>query len=254
MIGYGNDLRSLTSCSRSGIPSMVRLISRTFHGPGLRNSISPSLPMITNINPRGRRRRRKSPRASGSVSVTTMTSRSANSSGRADSMSICWRNRGSSGLSAKTTTGRASQMKSSISSEAASKTIDLSSFHKMEEDVTSVSCATATLAAKPHEIIAKIRIIEFPFISDIGGGSRKAKGNSFNAHNKSDITMIAAPRPYCDLGRLRRDFVRPNAADSGLSRDFSTDIHTGVHHPQSAPIGPKKHTLRPRRGEFERMN
>jgi hypothetical protein len=254
MINYGSALRSSTSCSRSGILSMVRLISRTLHGPGLRNSTSPSLPMITNMNPRGRRRRRKSLRASGSVSVTTITSRSANSSGRAESISICWRNRGSSGLSAKTTTGRASQIKSSISSEAASKAIDLSSFHKTGADVTSASCATATVAAKPQEIIAKIRIIELPFIPDIGGGSRKAKGNSFIAHNKSDIATITTPRQNHDHGPPSRDFVWPTADDNGLARDLVTDIHTGGHHPQRALTGLKKHALRPRRGEFERTN
>jgi hypothetical protein len=110
------------------------------------------------------------------------------------------------------------------------------------------------VAAKPQEIIAKIRIIELPFIPDIGGGSRKAKGNSFIAHNKSDITTITTPRQYHDHGRLSRDFVWLTADDSGLARDLGKDIHTGGHHPQRALTGLKKHALRPRRGEFERTN
>jgi hypothetical protein len=48
--------------------------------------------------------------------------------------------------------------------------------------------------------------------------------------------------------------VWQTASDNGLSCEFSTDIHTGGHHPQRAQTGLKKHALRPRRGEFERTN
>jgi hypothetical protein len=215
---YGSALRSSTSCSRSGILSMVRLISRTLHGSGLRNSTSPSLPIITNMNPRGRSCTRKSLRAAGSVSVRMITSLSASSSDRAESSSICWLNRGSLGLSAKTTTGRANQIKSSIFTEVASKAVDLLLSHMTGADDMTVSCATAVLAAKPQEIKAKIRNIVLPFLSDIGEETRKAKSNSLLIRNKFGMTLSSARSVHSDLNWLRDEFVLLIAGHTRLIR------------------------------------
>lgn len=204
---YGSALRSSTSCSRSGILSMVRLISRTLHGSGLRNSTSPSLPIITNMNPRGRSCTLKSLRAAGSVSVIMITSRSASSSDRADSILICWRKRGSLGLSAKTTTGRANQIKSSMFIEVPSKAVDLLSSHIIGAEDVSVSWATATFAAKLQEIKVKIRNIVLPFLSDIGEETRKAKSNSLLIYNKFGMSILSARYVHSDLNWLRVDFA-----------------------------------------------
>ncbi len=112
---------SRTSCWRNGILSMTRESSRTLHGKGLRSFTPPSLPISTIINPRGRNLVRKTPSADGSVSVSTMTSRSVRSSGNAFSNSSCWMYRGSFGLSAKIKIGRLSQRYVSSSAEAPSK-------------------------------------------------------------------------------------------------------------------------------------
>ena len=48
------DFASRISRCRIGSLSMVRVISRTSHGKGLRSCTRPSLLKMTNINPRGR--------------------------------------------------------------------------------------------------------------------------------------------------------------------------------------------------------
>ena len=67
--------RSRISRLRMGILSILRLISRTSHGKGLRILTAPSLPMSTSMNPRGRSLRRSCDIFSGSVSAITTTSR-----------------------------------------------------------------------------------------------------------------------------------------------------------------------------------
>jgi hypothetical protein len=97
---------SSTSCRRSGNLSILRVISRTSHGSGLRMTGDRSLSISTRLNPRGRNRVRHSVFAAGSVSVTKMTSRISRLSRSRSNNSICCRKLGSLGLSAKTTIGR----------------------------------------------------------------------------------------------------------------------------------------------------
>ena len=66
---------SRISRCRIDILSMLRVISRTFQGNGLRSSIFPSLSTSTNMNPRGRILSLSGERAAGSVSVSTIPSR-----------------------------------------------------------------------------------------------------------------------------------------------------------------------------------
>ncbi len=104
--------RSRISRSRKGVLSIERPISRTLHGEGLRSLTTPSLSTKTIWNPRGRSLDRIADRADGSVSVNTTTSRSRIASSPSSNMSICCWNRGSAGVSAKTTMGRWVHMKS----------------------------------------------------------------------------------------------------------------------------------------------
>ena len=60
---------SRSSRLRKGILSMLRVISRTSHGNGLRSFTPPSLPIIANMKPRGRSFSRNWDFALGSVSV-----------------------------------------------------------------------------------------------------------------------------------------------------------------------------------------
>jgi hypothetical protein len=147
---------------RIGILSMLRLISRTSHGKGLRNSITPSLPTSTSINPRGRILSLSAAPSLGFVSVNTTTSRSRNSSGRASSSSSCSINAGSSRLSAKTTTGRffhRNSLKSAIS--AGRNSISCGA-------VSSV-CAASEVAKNPAITSGIMGFIKAPVLTDIGG-------------------------------------------------------------------------------------
>lgn len=100
------------SCRRSGNLSIARLISRTSQGNGFRSFICPSLSNRTKEKPFGCNVLRHSLTSSGEVSVMTTTSRSISMEGSARSASICSEKAGSFGVSAKTTTGRDSHMKS----------------------------------------------------------------------------------------------------------------------------------------------
>lgn len=178
MLDYRAARRSSISCWRRGILSIEREISRTSQGAGLRNSTSPSLPMITNMNPRGRNRIRSGLSVAGEVSVRMITSRSARSSARSRNRSSCWRNRGSLGLSAKTTTGRASQINSSTSKAVASKTAVLSASHNSAVVGAVSSWAVAAPAKQAKASAAKNRIILLPFKTDIGSPRQKAKAKA----------------------------------------------------------------------------
>jgi|GEM_PF-6357647 len=112
---------SRISCRRVGSLSMERVISRTSQGRGLRRYTVPSLPTSTIMKPLGRNLVRKAVSSAGFASDKTITSRSANSSGRASNISICWTNRGSAGLSAKTITSRLIHWNSAISTPLATK-------------------------------------------------------------------------------------------------------------------------------------
>ena len=91
---------------RADAVDLVRRSRAPRSASGWRWATLPSRSISTTPKPRGRSRWRSGPFASGSVSVSTTTSRSARSSSRASSMRICCTKRGSSGLSAKTTSGR----------------------------------------------------------------------------------------------------------------------------------------------------
>ena len=119
--GYSFPRRSRISCWRMGILSITREISRTSQGKGLRSFTPPSLPIRTIMNPRGRSSFRRALSWVGSVSVKITTSRSDNAAISSSSSSICWINRGSAGLSAKTIIGRLSQRKSLIAASSATK-------------------------------------------------------------------------------------------------------------------------------------
>ncbi len=105
-------LRSSISCWRSGDLSMERPNSRMLHGAGFRRATRPSLSISTSWKPRGRSFCRMSVAVFGSASVIKSTSRSARSSVRSAKRSSWCRKFGSFGLSAKITTGRATQIKS----------------------------------------------------------------------------------------------------------------------------------------------
>lgn len=120
---YWVSRRSRISCWRVGSLSMEREISRTSQGRGLRRYTVPSLPTSTIMKPRGRNLVRSAVFDAGFASDKTITSRSASSSGRASSISICWTNRGSAGLSAKTITKRLTHWNSAISTPSESKKI-----------------------------------------------------------------------------------------------------------------------------------
>ncbi len=168
-----NARRSSISCWRNGILSMEREISRMLHGDGLRKATLPSLATSAIMYPRGRSSSRRSDRASGSVSVKTITSRSASSSKPPSSRSICWRNRGSLGVSAKTTRGRAIHCRSANVTSAASKTCAWSSSQRSN---TVASWANRPVAPKKTAAAATCIFNNFIIHSDIEAGSGKAKG------------------------------------------------------------------------------
>lgn len=120
--GFAASRRSRISRSRSGVLSMDRPISRTLHGLGLRSFTTPSLSTNTIWNPRGRSFDRIGDRANGSVSVSTITSRSRIASSPSSNMSICCWNRGSAGVSAKTMMGRLTHRNSLRSLSPAGRT------------------------------------------------------------------------------------------------------------------------------------
>ena len=111
----------LISRCRMGILSITRLNSRMSQAKGLRSLILPSLPIKTQLKPLGCKVLRRLDWALGSVSTTIMTSRSCNTAISACKSAICWVKVGSSGLSANTTQGRATQMTSDSSTSLASK-------------------------------------------------------------------------------------------------------------------------------------
>lgn len=131
---------------RTGILSMVRDSSRTSHGNGLRSLMPPSLPINASINPRGRSFLRSAELAEGAVSTITTTSRSARSSARAASSSICSMKRGSFGLSAKTTIGRASHLKSSRVTASVDSITARSARHSSTDDSAGDKGVSATRA------------------------------------------------------------------------------------------------------------
>lgn len=159
-LSYCVSRRSRISCWRVGNLSMEREISRTSQGRGLRRYTVPSLPTSTIMKPRGRNLVRKAVSRAGLASDKTMTSRSASSSGRASNISICWTNRGSAGLSAKTITSRLIHWNSVKSTPSESK--------KMLSAGTSASwsCASA---------------------GPINNGKTRAKQNRFKCFMPSNI-------------------------------------------------------------------
>lgn len=165
--------RSSISCWRSGDLSIERLNSRRLHGAGLRSATRPSLSMRTRWNPRGRSFCRTSERSEGEVSVMMMTSRSARSSGCSANSSIWWRNCGSFGLSAKTTTGRAIQTNVPRSISAASKTCVRSASHRSD----TVSCAAAAKGATARYINEMVRSAALIMPMNIGILAAKSKSD-----------------------------------------------------------------------------
>jgi len=155
---------SRISCWRMGILSMVREISRTSHGNGLRRYIVPSFPIRTSMKPLGCSLRRKAERASGSVSVSTTTSRSARSSNRSVNRAICSMYRGSAGLSAKTTTGLFTQINSSKFSTLLPKRTVLSA----RSELCPVDCANSAVGKKPAKTKENSTLNLFPMWLDIG--------------------------------------------------------------------------------------
>lgn len=158
---------SRISCLRIGILSMERVSSRTSQGKGLRSFTPPSLPISASMNPRGRSFWRSSDFASGFVSTMSTTSRSARSSRRALSRSICSTNRGSFGVSAKTTMGRAIHLKSSNVTSSVAKTTARSARHSSSgakivsacaavKDEKSAMSATVKMCFIPDNIISKL--------------------------------------------------------------------------------------------------
>jgi hypothetical protein len=115
LLRHGADLGRCepVSSRREGSRSIWLTISRAGTGAGKRRTTTPSLSISTMPKPRGRSSLRSGPSSSGELSVITTTSRSVRSSGRSFSIRSCCWNRGSSGVSAKTTSGRATQRSSS---------------------------------------------------------------------------------------------------------------------------------------------
>lgn len=153
--------RSLSSCWRMGILSMVWDSSRTVQGTGLRSLMPPSLPISTMPNPLGRSVRRMSDLASGSVSTSTTTSRSSNAGRSAFSRSICRIKAGSAGLSAKTAKGRWVHLNCESSAVFPSR---------MMASVMSVSCAETAGLVSDNNIMkmAASRVMAPPVALEIG--------------------------------------------------------------------------------------
>ncbi len=155
---------SRISCWRIGILSIVREISRTVHGDGLRSLMPPSLPISTKPKPRGCNAWRRVDRASGSVSTRTITSRSTRPSS-SSSISSIWRTKaGSYGLSANTINGRCVHLNSARSAVRPSR---------ITASVISVSCAQACGAVTDNNIAntAASRVMAPPVALEIGAMS-----------------------------------------------------------------------------------
>jgi hypothetical protein len=176
---YRPSLPSSISCKRIGDLSTDRLISRTSQGAGLRNNMRPSLSSPTSIKPLGRNAILRGEAPAGSVSVKTITSRSASASMRDLSKSICNRNCGSFALSAKTTKGRASQRKSARFSSVTLKIWAGSSAHWAEmlgSGSAPVSCAMTNTAEKQEIKSARPRCFNTVIPLDIGRNFSYPKG------------------------------------------------------------------------------
>lgn len=169
--------RSAISCCRRGILSMDRDNSLTLYGLGLRNSTRPSLPTSANMYPRGRNCVRTSLISSRFVSVMMITSRTASRSASAKSNSICCWNRGSSGVSAKITKGRAIQLRSSRLISDPSKICVRSSSQRSKIVCSSAAAGRAISAASAMFVNNFIRL-------DIAALAPKAKGQPTFAANK----------------------------------------------------------------------
>jgi hypothetical protein len=187
LFAYGTpDRLSEISCWRSSILSMDRDNSRTLHGSGLRKATWPSLLTSASINPRGRNTVRTSDITAASVSTMMMTSRSPKRSTSAKSKSICCWKRGSLGVSAKMTTGRAIQFRSASTISEPSKTCVWSS---CQRSTTVFSCAAAGRA-----ISATSAMFINNFITlDIAVLASKAKGQVEMSFNKF---VIPYPLPF----------------------------------------------------------
>ena len=155
---------SRISCWRIGILSIVREISRTVHGEGLRSLTPPSLPISTKPKPRGCNAWRRADRASGSVSTRTMTSRSTRPSSSSSIRSICCTKAGSYGLSANTISGRCVHLNSARSAVRPSR---------ITASVISVSCAHTCGAVTDNNIANKAasRVMAPPVAVEIGAMS-----------------------------------------------------------------------------------
>lgn len=179
MTRYCSDTRrSRISCCRNGILSMERDSSRTLHGAGLRRATRPSLPSNAITYPRGRSWVRNSLGSAGSVSVIKTTSRSARSSRLRSSNSICCLKRGSFGVSAKTTKGRAIHWNSDSVTWPASKISVWSASHCSRTFMSSAASGVAAKAA------ARAMFVNSFMKLDIEVALPKAKGLAqMNANN-----------------------------------------------------------------------
>ncbi len=159
--------RSRISRSRRGVLSIERPISRTLQGLGLRSLTTPSLSTNTIWNPRGRSCARIGDRADGSVSVRTTTSRSRIASSPSSSMSICCWNRGSAGVSAKTTMGRLTHRYSLNSLSPAGRT-------KSSPAGADPSAAKAASGNSAEKTRASVRVMRPPVRLNIASASTNA--------------------------------------------------------------------------------
>jgi len=170
---WSTNRRSAISCCRNGILSIERESSRTLHGAGLRSATRPSLPNSAIMYPRGRSVVRNALGLAGSVSVMTMTSRSAKASSRPVIRSSCCWNLGSLGVSAKMTKGRAAHCSSDNVTSDPSKIWAWSSCHRSR---TVASWAAADVAPTKRAARAARRMFVNAFIIlDIEAALRKAK-------------------------------------------------------------------------------
>ncbi len=161
--------RSRISRWRRGVLSMERPISRTLHGEGLRSLTTPSLSTNTIWNPRGRNCARIGDRDAGSVSVSTTTSLSRMAASPSINMSICCWNRGSAGVSAKTTMGRLTQRNSLSSLSPAGRTNSSSA----GADPSAAIAASGNSAEKTR---ASVRVMGPPVELNIAPVSTNATG------------------------------------------------------------------------------
>lgn len=185
-LSYCVSRRSRISCWRVGSLSMEREISRTSQGSGLRRYTVPSLPTSTIMKPRGRYFVRSAVLSVGLASDNTITSRSASSSGKASSISICCTNRGSAGLSAKTTTNRLTHWNSLISTPSASK--NMLGVGVSTSWIGDWSCAIAG-PINIGKTRAKQNRFKLPMVPNIGHGCANSMGADAIERN-----IFATPR------------------------------------------------------------